>query len=179
MTTDREARFAALFRRHHAAVRRYVTRRAWPDAVDDVVAETFLTAWRRFDALPPDPLPWLLGTARRCLSNHRRSALRGAALLDRLRAQPAGAAAEEQARGAQRDSLLRAFARLSDAERELVMLTEWDGLQPRRVAAVIGVTAPEARARIYRARRKLRRALDEELGRPAAVPITRSIHDTA
>jgi DNA-directed RNA polymerase specialized sigma24 family protein len=46
MSPDREALFGVLFRRHHVAVRHYVTRRAWPEAVDDVVAETFLTAWR-------------------------------------------------------------------------------------------------------------------------------------
>ena len=179
MASDREARFAALFRRHHPAVRRYVTRRAWPDAVDDVVAETFTAAWRRLEDVPADPLPWLLTTARNCLANHRRSALRGAALIERLRSQPAAGDADERARREQRESILRALASLGELERELVLLTEWDGLSPRQAGAALGVSAPATRARLYRARRKLQTALDGELGRSADIAIAREIHDPA
>lgn len=179
MTAERDAIFSTLFRAHEAAVRRYVTRRAWPDAVDDVVAETFLVAWRRLERVPADPLPWLLTTARQCVANHRRGALRGAALLERLGAEPPGIAVDELARAAQRDAILRAFATLGETERELLMLTEWDGLTPARVAAVLGIGSPEARARIYRARRKLRRALRTELDRPTPEPTARSAHDAA
>lgn len=179
MTAERDAIFSALFRAHQGAVRRYVTRRAWPDAVDDVVAETFLTAWRRLEHVPADALPWLLTAARHCLANHRRGALRGAALVERLGAEPPEHAVDELARSAQRAAILRAFATLGDAERELVMLTEWDGLSPARVAAVLGIGSPEARARIYRARRKLRRALGAELDRPTPEPTARSAHDAA
>jgi len=49
-------------------VRSYAARRAGLDAADDVVAEVFLTAWRRIDDLPDDPLPWLLGVTRRVLA---------------------------------------------------------------------------------------------------------------
>jgi DNA-directed RNA polymerase specialized sigma24 family protein len=44
---DRAA-FSALFARHYPAVWRFVARRAWPAAIDVVVAETFLAAWRRY-----------------------------------------------------------------------------------------------------------------------------------
>ncbi|HWM11544.1 MAG TPA: sigma-70 family RNA polymerase sigma factor [Solirubrobacteraceae bacterium] len=179
MPPDREALFAALFRQQHAAVRRYVTRRAWPDAVDDVVAETFLAAWRRFEDVPADALPWLLITARNCLSNHRRSALRGAALIERLRAQPVTASADEHARLAQRDSILRALGSLGELERELVLMTEWDGLSPRQAAAVLGVSPPAARARLYRGRRKLQLALDAELHGAAEITIGRGAHEPA
>jgi RNA polymerase sigma factor (sigma-70 family) len=179
MATDREARFAALFRRHHTAVRHYVTRRAWPDAVDDVVAETFMVAWRRLEEVPADPLPWLVTTARNCLANHRRSALRGAALLERLRSQPVPGHADERDRLAQRDSILRALASLGELERELLLMAEWDGLSPRQAGAALGVAAPAARARLYRARRKLQAALDAELGRSSNIAITREVHEPA
>jgi RNA polymerase sigma-70 factor (ECF subfamily) len=177
MTDDCEARFAVLFRSHHMAVRHFVTRRAWPDAVDDVVADTFLVAWRRLEEVPADPLPWLLRTARNCLSNHRRGALRGAALLERLRVEHAGSSGDEHDVTAQRESILRALGRLSDDERELIMLTEWDGLTPARVAATLGGTSAQVRARSYRARRKLRRALEAELATRSALPTARSLHD--
>jgi RNA polymerase sigma-70 factor (ECF subfamily) len=66
MSKDRAARYSTFFRAHHGAVRRYVARRARPDVVDDVVSETFLVAWRRFEAIPADGLP--------CCSARRRSA---------------------------------------------------------------------------------------------------------
>jgi RNA polymerase sigma-70 factor (ECF subfamily) len=179
VTADADARFSALFRANERAVRHYVVRRAWPEAVDDVVAETFLAAWRRLDGLPADPLPWLLTTARHCVLNHRRGALRGAALLERLAAEPVPAAADEIERAAKRAAILRAFARLSEPERELVMLSDWDGLEPRRIAATLGVGSVELRARLYRARRKLRAALDDELGRPRTDTIARRAHDPA
>jgi RNA polymerase sigma-70 factor, ECF subfamily len=179
MSDDRKTAFSALFRRHHVAVRRYVTRRAWPDAVEDVVAQTFLVAWRRFEEVPADALPWLLTTARNCLANHRRSAARGAALLERLRSEPAAATPDDHARTAQRDALVRAFAALSDAERELVMLTHWDGLTPRAAARVLGLNAAQTRTRLYRARRTLRRELAGALDRSSPNANPRSAHDPA
>ena len=48
---DRDARaaerFEQLFRSHHRAVAAYARRRAPGDTSDDVVASTFLVAWRR------------------------------------------------------------------------------------------------------------------------------------
>ena len=79
MEPTRNERFESLFREHHAAVRGYALRRGPPDMAPDVVAETFLVAWRRLDDVPADPLPWLYGVARRGLANARRSADRGLA----------------------------------------------------------------------------------------------------
>jgi RNA polymerase sigma-70 factor (ECF subfamily) len=179
VTRQREERFSDLFRAHHGAVRRYVLRRSWPDAVDDVVAETFLVAWRRLDVVPGDPLPWLFTTARNCLSNHHRGALRGDALLARLRAEPEFPTTDEFDQLEQRRSLLRAFATLNDSERELVMLCDWDGLPPRQIAATIGAGTVQTRARLYRARQKLRTALTDELGDPHPEPTPRRAHDPA
>jgi DNA-directed RNA polymerase specialized sigma24 family protein len=46
--SSREDRFTALYARHCGAVRAFAWRRG-PDEADDVVAETFLVAWRRLD----------------------------------------------------------------------------------------------------------------------------------
>ena len=35
-----------------------------PEAVDDIVSETFLVVWRRLDDVPEPALPWLLIVAR-------------------------------------------------------------------------------------------------------------------
>jgi RNA polymerase sigma factor (sigma-70 family) len=163
------AAFSALFARHYPAVWRFVARRAWPDAVDDVVAETFLAAWRRHDDLPSDALPWLLNTAGKCLANHRRAATRAESLKARLAAQSTPVRADATTQSFERTALVNAFASLSDTERALLMLTDWDDLPARRAARALGVSPATASARIYRARRKLRAALAAELGR-ATVP---------
>src|SRR5918997_40376 len=102
---DRAALFAALFRSHYPAVWRFTARRASPHTVDDIVADTFLAAWRRFDELPADALPWLLNAAGKCLANDRRSAARAESLKQRLASEPASAQPDPSARGDQRRAL--------------------------------------------------------------------------
>jgi hypothetical protein len=55
----REQRFTALFSECYAPVLAFARRRLEPDAAQDVVAETFLTAWRLQDRITGEPLPWL------------------------------------------------------------------------------------------------------------------------
>jgi RNA polymerase sigma factor (sigma-70 family) len=169
------AEFSALFARHYPAVWRFVARRAWPDAVDDVVAETFLAAWRRYDDLPTDALPWLLNAAGKCLANHRRSATRAGALKERLVEQSTPIRADATTQSFERNALVQAFASLSDGERALLMLTDWDDLPVRRAARALGISPATASARIYRARRKLRAALAAELGRSTVRKPVRSV----
>ena len=49
-----------------------------------MVSSTFLVAWRRFDPVPVDALPWLIGVARRVLADQWRAESRRKALGDRL-----------------------------------------------------------------------------------------------
>src|SRR3954465_493008 len=90
MEQTRPQLFEELFRKAYPAVRGYALRRTSPDAAQDAVAETFLVAWRRFNDVPEDALPWLFGVARRVLANQRRASGRGEALRQRL----AGAGAD-------------------------------------------------------------------------------------
>lgn len=64
---ERERRFRAAYDDTYADVLRFAQRRGDPAHADDVVAETFLVAWRRLDDLPrrPDDVrAWLFGIAR-------------------------------------------------------------------------------------------------------------------
>ncbi len=47
--------FTVLFHRHAPYIQRYVTRRLGQDAADDIVAETFLLAFRQRRFLPRGP----------------------------------------------------------------------------------------------------------------------------
>jgi RNA polymerase sigma-70 factor, ECF subfamily len=56
--TSRSDRFEALARECLEPLRRYLARRTDPDSAADVLGDTLLVAWRRFDDLPAEPLPW-------------------------------------------------------------------------------------------------------------------------
>jgi RNA polymerase sigma factor (sigma-70 family) len=167
-------RFEALFRDHHVAVVAYVRRRAPQDAVDDVVGETFLVAWRRLDHVPPEELPWLLAVARNVLATQRRGALRRHALTLRLgRASAPRADAGDGVESGVADGidgrLTAALARLAPKDREALTLIAWDGLQPHEAALVLGDSAGAFRVRLHRARQRLRALLEDrsEPARPA------------
>jgi RNA polymerase sigma-70 factor (ECF subfamily) len=151
------ARMEALFNRHYRDVAAYVRRRAEPDVVEDVVAETFLVAWRRLGEVPADARPWLLGVARRTLATQRRSLARRRSLVARLETVQTGLEpAEEPGSRGVADALLR----LSDKDREAITLVAWDELSPSEAAVVVGQSAVAFRVRLHRAKRRLRRQLD-------------------
>ncbi|MEU7401789.1 sigma factor, partial [Streptomyces sp. NPDC044948] len=72
---DPEA-FAVLFDRHADAVHRYVARRLGGEVADDLVAETFTTAFQQRHRYDParsagaDARPWLLGIATNLVTPH-------------------------------------------------------------------------------------------------------------
>jgi RNA polymerase sigma factor (sigma-70 family) len=168
-------RFEDLFRRHHAAVVGYVRRRASSDAVDDIVGETFLVAWRRLDQVPERDLPWLLGVARNVLTTHQRGVRRRHALTARLRSRGAGGGSQPAADAgmlgapeALETSLATALSRLAPKDREALLLVAWDGLGPRDAALVLGESAGTFRVRLHRARHRLRGLLEDRAAAPPA-----------
>jgi hypothetical protein len=70
MSDDPARRFAILYEDSYGAIHAYASRRAGAGAADEIAAETFLVAWRKFDDLPSEPLPWLYGVARNVVSRH-------------------------------------------------------------------------------------------------------------
>ena len=70
---EREERFRELFNAYYHQVLGYALRRAASrDDAADVVAETFLVAWRRLDDLPSEALDTPLAL-RRCPAGSRQS----------------------------------------------------------------------------------------------------------
>lgn len=150
-TAAQRARFEGVFERHQRAVHAYALRRARSTAdAEDAVAETFLTAWRRLDDVPADPLPWLYGVARRVLANQHRSSGRRAKLLDRLRRQPdpgfPAPAGDPRA--------VRALDGLSVDDQELLRLVAWEELSHGEIATVMGITPNAVAIRLHRARQR-------------------------
>lgn len=165
---ERRARVEGLFIEHAAAVRAYAMRRTDAASADDAVMEVFVIACRRIDVIPMDPLPWLLGCARRVLANQRRGARRAGALVTRIaEAASAGAVVPDDA-----ERLAAAVGRLGELDREVLFLSAWEGLEPSAIAEVLGCSRAAARVRLHRARRRLVATIehaDSGFSRPAEV----------
>src|SRR5262249_32626443 len=154
-------RFDALFDAHHSDLVAYCGWRAGSVSdAQDVVAEVFLTAWRRLDDVPGGDAArvWLYAVARRAIANQRRSIRRRAALAERM----ALTTPRQQAASDPDDSLVRdALRRLRPLDREVLLLSEWEGLSPAQIASVLRCQTVTARGRLHRARRRFRSALEE------------------
>jgi RNA polymerase sigma-70 factor, ECF subfamily len=154
--------FERLYALQAGAVRGYAMRRCDPETADDVVADVFLVAWRRRTELPEEPLPWLLGIARRVLANHARGTSRRTRLHNRLAAEPTVVAAPAHADGRESARLSAALAHLSERDRELLLLMAWEGLELQQAAEVLGVRPNTLAVRFHRARRRLSAALEAQ-----------------
>jgi RNA polymerase sigma-70 factor (ECF subfamily) len=161
MTDDAAERFELLYRQHFRAVLRYTLARVEPENAKDATAETFLIAWRRLADVPDDPAPWLFGVARKVIATQLRSRSRREALRARLEVTSADEAGPGELGDdvVERAAVLTAFARLSENDREVLMLIAWDGLSSKAAADVLGVTRFAFGVRLQRARRRLSAAL--------------------
>ena len=161
-------RFEEAYRRLYAPISGYVLRRVTSsEEAAEVVAETFLTLWRRLDDAPGGEAlrPWTYGIARRVIANHLRGERRREALTHRLAADfaqitqglpdPATALAEQS-------NVRAALQQLSERDRELLTLVAWEGLSSGEIAIALGVRASAVRLRLHRARRRLLAALGDE-----------------
>jgi RNA polymerase sigma-70 factor (ECF subfamily) len=157
---ERTARLEQLFAEHAARVHAYAVRRVPAEDAGEVVAETFLTAWRRLDDVPSEALPWLLATARRTLANRWRGDRRRVALVERL-SEPGAARRTPDPTGEvdTRLAVLAALDRLSDIEREALTLVVGDGLDAGSAAEVAGCSRAVFAVRLHRARRRLAQEL--------------------
>jgi RNA polymerase sigma factor (sigma-70 family) len=166
--------FSALFTRHAPTIQRYVTRRLGPDAADDVVAETFLLAFRQrgsYDLARADALPWLYGIATNLIGRLRRDEVRLYRALARTGADFVTAPFATAPFTDQVDSavtagmatrrLAAALARLPAAYRDPLLLVAWGDLSYEETAVALGVPKGTVRSRISRARARLRRMLGD------------------
>ncbi|HSK91836.1 MAG TPA: sigma-70 family RNA polymerase sigma factor [Euzebyales bacterium] len=162
---DPSAQFDALVTETRRRVTAFVIRRGTALAdVDDVVADVYVVAWRRFDDVDwDDPLPWLIGVARNLLRNEQRTRRRTDALLQRLRSEARPQQVGSDAALGHSDDIRavrRALADLSDRDRELLQLAAVEELSPTQMAVVLDCHAVTARVRLHRARARLRAALE-------------------
>jgi RNA polymerase sigma-70 factor (ECF subfamily) len=125
---------------------------------EDLAQEAMARALVAYDRLDPgrDPWPWLVAITRNIACDRLRSERSAPAPDDTVAAQPmtpyeAAVAAEE------RRLVRRALARLSSADRRLLVLREWHELTFQEMASLVGAQPGTLRQQLFRARRRFAR----------------------
>jgi RNA polymerase sigma-70 factor, ECF subfamily len=157
-----ELTFEALYAAHYQAIAGYVMRRVAAGEADDVIAQVFTVAWRRFGQVPLPPLdrPWLFGVARNTVADHQRSERRRFHLHARLRSDAAlGNPPAMAAQDATGERVRDAIGALRPADREALQLVLWDELSHAEAAAVLGCSPNAFELRYRRARSAVRAAV--------------------
>jgi RNA polymerase sigma-70 factor (ECF subfamily) len=152
------ARFERLFASHYGELVRFAGRRVGFDAAGDVVAETFLVAWRRLPEVPVEHArAWLYSTARGVIANEQRAGRRRDRLQMRARDDVVADDAVVSDHAAVVTDQLRVRAVLdclSPGDQEMLRLSEWEQLDTSELAAVLGCSRTAAKVRLHRARRR-------------------------
>jgi RNA polymerase sigma factor (sigma-70 family) len=172
---ERNRRFEILFASYGSDIVAYCGWRAESASdAQDAVAEVFLAAWRRLEDVPGGDAArvWLYATARRVIANQRRSTRRRTALHERLAIEGV-TGPQKSASSTEKELVHEALARLMPADREVLLLTEWEGLSPSEIATVMGCLTVTARGRLHRARRRFRSIFEELVSGDVAEARTR------
>jgi len=163
----RPGEFERVYRANVAAVTAYFARRcAEPQTVADLTSETFVRAvgsFGSFDAGKGTARSWLFGIATHVYAQHCEQAVvgRDAAArhaghrpleVDEIEELAARVDAEQAGR-----ALIARCSQLPELERTAVELVDLTGLTPKEAAAALGVPRGVLRARLFRARARLRR----------------------
>lgn len=162
-------RFAIVFDRHAPHIHRYLARRVGQQAADDLLAEIFLTAFRkrsRYDTNHPDARPWLYGIATNLVGQHRREEIRRDRLPELVGRDPFGADHAERVLAdvtsrSVRVVLCDALVGLIPGDRDVLLLIACEELSYDEVARALDIPVGTVRSRLNRARSQLREALAE------------------
>jgi len=179
-------RFAVIFERHAGSVAAFVTSRVGAVERDDVLSETFLTAFRsrkRFDLSAESAKPWLLGIAARVVWRHRSAeAAHWRALVAGVGATEAVAPDDLRSVGDRVDAaaavaeLAPLIAAMPRRDRDTLLLYAWGDLTYEQVAAALHVPVGTVRSRLNRIRARLT-APPRPACRVNDVPNERNVND--
>ncbi|MER5621687.1 RNA polymerase sigma factor [Streptosporangium sp. NPDC002544] len=169
LSLDESERFSAIFDTYFGEIHRYVAQRLGTDAAEDIVAETFLTAFRKraqYDPSRAGVRAWLYGIATNLIGRHRRVEVRTLRALGRHGPDPDTPGHEEHvavrvSAESLRPSLAAALAGLHQRDRDVLLLVALAGLSHEEIATALGIPYGTVGSRLNRARKKLRATLGE------------------
>src|SRR5256714_12002910 len=164
---DEPESFALLFRRHAAALQRYIARRIGPTVAEDVLADVFLAAFRqrhRYDPDRADARPWLYGIATNLVGRHRRAEVRALRNLERTGMDPVTEAFVERSdarvgAAAVRQRLAAGPAPPRPGDRSALLPVSWGQRTHDGRAAALDIPVGTVRSRVNPARSSMRTAL--------------------
>jgi RNA polymerase sigma-70 factor (ECF subfamily) len=160
--------FTTLFSRHAGSIHRYILKRVGRPDAEDLVGETFVTAFRSrrsYDLSRSDARPWLFGIATNLVRHHWRSEGRR---LIREGAATSGVAmcrdhSEELVSNLffkdQAELIAHALDQVDDAYLDVLLLVAGPGCSYEEVSIALGIPVGTVRSRLSRARRQLRELL--------------------
>lgn len=172
-----EVFFERMFRATYRNTFAYALRRMRGEQdAHDVVAETYLVAWRRIDELRRvgEPQAWLYGVAYKVIGNQRRGTRRRHKLAEKAASHPTKHQADDPLRsvvsGDELERVAEAMATLSSRDQEVLRLAAWEGLSHREIGIALGISRSLVRSVLYRARQRLNTALEDARTRHSADP---------
>jgi RNA polymerase sigma-70 factor (ECF subfamily) len=139
----------------------------------DLSQEAFVRAFNARHTIDPDRpfYAWLYQIIRRLCFNHtrdRRTRRRGIEaagdwLAEQASARTAGMRPDRALQRAEaKRRVAEALESLSDRDREVLVLKEFEGLRYREIAEILGIPIGTVMSRLYSARRRLAAALEED-----------------
>ncbi|MCB2189419.1 MAG: RNA polymerase sigma factor [Deltaproteobacteria bacterium] len=171
--------FQHLLEAHQGRVARIVGRRVPPDAVEEVAQDAFVRAFQGLAGFRGEaPFEhWLSRLAVLAChdywrASHRRHEIPESGLSEAAQHWLAGWAAQEAATAEPtralevRELLHWALARLTPAERSVVTLVYLEEMSVKEAAATLGWSQVNVKVRSHRARKKLKKLLDEVVDHP-------------
>lgn len=157
--------FGRLFDRHARAVYNHCFRLAdsWT-AAEDLTQATFLLAWRKrrkVVLVNDSALPWLLAVATNVARSERRTVARRLRLAGRVSAEAPAPDHADDVAGRVDDErrmaeVLAAVRELPRNQQEALALCVWAGVSYAEAAAVLGIAETSVRARVSKARTRLK-----------------------
>lgn len=154
---DRQQRFLAAHAATHDRIYRYIRRRTdGPATAEDLSSEVFKIVWEKSAEEEILSVMVLFGIAKNVLRNHDRSVARAANLFGILRREREAAAESAES------SLQEALDHLSPGDREVLLLTYWDGLSSPEISDLLNTSATAIRMRLHRARKALSTVIQAE-----------------
>jgi RNA polymerase sigma factor (sigma-70 family) len=158
-------RFVELYDMHFPRVWRFLDRLSGdPALASDIAQDTFVRLYRR-GAPPDEPIAWLITVALNLLRNRRSTEQRRHRLMSVVRseatlADPSRGADETVEAADTRGRVRAALARVSERERQLLLLRA-EGYRYHELAAALALNPASVGALLARAKRAFRAAYEE------------------
>jgi RNA polymerase sigma-70 factor (ECF subfamily) len=162
MPTGQQRLARALYENHGPGLERWARRR-FDDGqfAEEVVQETVLVAWRKYDQFNPErgsERAWMFGIARNVAATRYRRHARHLRAVPTVSLRDEGVEDAELARITERSLIVDAVRSLSDDHRNVVAAAFWEGLSTMEIAARFSIPDGTVKSRLHYAMRILRSA---------------------